>query len=420
MSVSYSLWFIWLCILAMSTRKLISCSSCNEEHPPRGGSFCVYTREARLLCATLAVSENEFILHLDHEKIKNDSRDYLALNDQKDIDTLPTDITRDLIEKLIAENAASRESQVRQETQMNALLAGFEKLLISRSGEESHEQGAGAGVDRDSSTADRLLALLTDQDSKDKSTAGIFRNVTKIPHDPVLQKHTTSTHFTPLVHGHRPLLDRASVLDRRDEYYDDRSPPRTDYRATERRKRRLWYFDLDVHMTFDSKSTDFRTFEDVLSANLSLVDSLLTQGYSVTCYLKHIQFLVDKSKVYTSSSLIRYDQAVRERADILGENTMVYGDHELVHRFLGPENLKPRGKSVSHDSAKTNVKVENKRKLPVGLCWKWNFGKKCANANCNLKHVCTECFGNHRNIDCSTSEARGSGTLAVAAPDRNR
>ena len=59
-------------------------------------------------------------------------------------------------------------------------------------------------------------------------------------------------------------------------------------------------------MAFDSRSTDFRTIEDVLSDNPSLVDS--TQGYSIICYLKHIRFLVDKSKIYTAASLIRYDQ----------------------------------------------------------------------------------------------------------------
>ena len=38
-------------------------------------------------------------------------------------------------------------------------------------------------------------------------------------------------------------------------------------------------------------------------------------------------------------TLLPLCKAVRERADILGENTIMY--HELVHTFLGPENLKP-------------------------------------------------------------------------------
>ena len=43
--------------------------------------------------------------------------------------------------------------------------------------------------------------------------------------------------------------------------------------------------------------------------------------------------------------------AVRERADILGESAMVY--HELVHKLLGPENLKPKTKPVTHETKAT-------------------------------------------------------------------
>ena len=50
-----------------------------------------------------------------------------------------------------------------------------------------------------------------------------------------------------------------------------------------------YYFDLVPHMAFDSKSTDYRTFKEVLSANLSLVVTLLTQGFSISCYLKHMR-----------------------------------------------------------------------------------------------------------------------------------
>ena len=88
----------------------------------------MYTREARGLCSTLRVSETEFLLHIDHEKIKNDSKAYLAFNTDTS-GNIPTDITRGLIEKLISENAAGRAAIERQEAQMNTLLEGFGKLV---------------------------------------------------------------------------------------------------------------------------------------------------------------------------------------------------------------------------------------------------------------------------------------------------
>ena len=64
---------ICLVVLATMSKRLISCSSCKQEHPPRGGIFCVYTREAKALCRTLGVGEEEFLLHIDIEKICVDS-----------------------------------------------------------------------------------------------------------------------------------------------------------------------------------------------------------------------------------------------------------------------------------------------------------------------------------------------------------
>ena len=107
-----------------------------------GGSFCVYTRKARGLCTRLAVSETESLLHIDYEKIKADSQAYLSFMEPNVTHTLPTDITCDLIEQLIKANAAGRQALARQETQLNALLSGFEKLLTGKSEEEVHRPQA--------------------------------------------------------------------------------------------------------------------------------------------------------------------------------------------------------------------------------------------------------------------------------------
>ena len=402
------------------SKKLISCTSCKHEHPPRGGMFCIYAREARNLCTTLGVSEEEFSLHIDTEKIRVDSEVYLKDNAKPDT---PLVISDDLIRQLVADNISQRDIITQHDEKLDQILASFEKLAvhdIARSDLSKQTKPVEADTSSDlvgkiaelfSNTASsaisdpvdlssKLVDLLSS--SKPATVASpVFTKVFQIRHDPVLQRHVAETHFTPLLHG-----DRSRLQDRgcNDASYRDQSPL-FDSRSTERKRRKLFYFDLEPHMAFDSRSTDYCTFEDVLSANLSLVDTLSTQGYSVSCYLKHVRFLVDKSKVYNAAALIRYDQAVRERADVLGESTVVYGDHELVHRFLGLENIKSKTKNPTSDS-KDSHKSASKRKLPVGLCWKWNFGRKCLGASCTLKHVCTDCYGSHRASDCPKAESK--------------
>ena len=412
-----SSFWLFLVLLAIMSKKLISCSSCKQDHPPRGGIFCIYTREAKKLCSTLGVSEDEFALHIDLDKVRTDSHEYIKDNITSD---LPV-VSDEMVQRLIADNIAQREALARQDEKFDKFISCFEKLVVNECDSDSRDtDGASAkdppkGIDTGSKSVDphrqlseQLFELLNRKSQTSTNTSPVFAKVSQIRHDPVLQKHTAETHFNPLVHGHRP---RGSARDRGDDYYSDHSPSR-DYRTADRKRRKLLYFDLEPHMAFDSRSTDYRTFEDVLSANLSLVDTLSTQGYSISCYLKHIRFLVDKSKIYNSSALIRYDQAVRERADVLGENTMVYGDHELVHRFLGPENLKPKSKPVSDSkSVKESERSNARRKLPVGLCWKWNFGRKCQGSACTLKHLCTECYGAHRSADCSKNDSKPTPSL---------
>ena len=43
-----------------------------------------------------------------------------------------------------------------------------------------------------------------------------------------------------------------------------------------------------------------------------------------------LRFLSDKPKVFNSSTLVRYALAVREKAEMLGPDAFVYGDHECT------------------------------------------------------------------------------------------
>ena len=80
-----------------------------------------------------------------------------------------------------------------------------------------------------------------------------------------------------------------------------------------------------------------------------MLESFLALGIPVNNLTKHVRFLTDKAKVYNSSALIKYNLAVREKAEIVGPSAFVYGDHDLGHMFLGMDALNPKGKT-SKDS----------------------------------------------------------------------
>ena len=77
-------------------------------------------------------------------------------------------------------------------------------------------------------------------------------------------------------------------------------------------------------------------------ASLEKVIKMIANNVNSTTYLKHMMSIVQKSSIYTVTALLDYDKAMRDRAEHLGIDTFSYGDHELVHKFLGLENIKPR------------------------------------------------------------------------------
>ena len=161
------------------------------------------------------------------------------------------------------------------------------------------------------------------------------------------------------------------------------------------RKRKCVVFDIEPHLYVDQKSA---TIDDVISANMSLLESLLSLGLPVRNFAKHVRFLADKSKVFTSASLLKYDLAMREKADLLGPQVFCYGDHELYHAYLGVENVKPKAKQ---SGATTQVKTS---KLKRGVCWKFNKPDGCKRDACRWKHECRDCSGAHGFPDCDSKK----------------
>ena len=138
--------------------------------------------------------------------------------------------------------------------------------------------------------------------------------------------------------------------------------------------------------------------DDVISANMSLLDSMLSLGLPVKQFAKHVRFLSDKSQVFNSSALVRYALAVREKAELLGPDAFVYGDHELYHTHLEVESLKPKSKqAVSTNAAKA---AKGRRRL----CWKFNRSEGCKMDPCRWKHECKECGGSHGFHECDSKK----------------
>ena len=178
---------------------------------------------------------------------------------------------------------------------------------------------------------------------------------------------------------------------------DHHHPPR---HSCSTAKRKLTLFDLDVHMRYASSASI--TVDDVIAGSLSLLESMMRQGVDGSGYIRHIRFLVEKSKLYIPSALIGYDTEMRERAEFFGPGVFTYGDHDLTHRWLGVESLKPSASSLSGNLPQTGKgdKKKTSKFSRFGSCWNWNEGKACKGSPCKYKHVCSGCQGDHKLQDC--------------------
>ena len=67
------------------------------------------------------------------------------------------------------------------------------------------------------------------------------------------------------------------------------------------KKRKCTIFDLEAHMQVETK---IPTIDDILCASMSLLQLLLSRGVNIHSYSKHVKFSMDKSRHYTSASLV--------------------------------------------------------------------------------------------------------------------
>ena len=149
--------------------------------------------------------------------------------------------------------------------------------------------------------------------------------------------------------------------------------------------------------------------EDVIGGNLSLMECMLRHGIDCSGMVKHIRFLVEKSKVRSSQALVGYDFEVRERAEVFGPSVFCDGDHKLTHGWLGVEWLRSSTTTTS-----TSCQKQSKARKGFGiiLCWMWNDSKPCKQIPCRFKHVCSQCNGDHKFPDCASKSGSSIATAS--------
>ena len=180
------------------------------------------------------------------------------------------------------------------------------------------------------------------------------------------------------------------------------------------RRRKCVYFDLDPHLHADK--TKEPSLNDLISASMSLLSSMMARGHGVQNYAKHIRFLSDKAGVYDHRALIDYDYAMRERADIFGESSFCYADHDLFNDHVGLENLvRHGGRSGGSGAASGGSRGRgggrrrpntSPRRSKAGACWGFNKESGCDyGVDCRYPHHCTSCGGNHSRLKCTKSKS---------------
>ena len=89
------------------------------------------------------------------------------------------------------------------------------------------------------------------------------------------------------------------------------------------KRRKCVIFDIDPQLHVDNAKS--ATIEDIISAEMSMLESMLLVGIPVSNMIKHIRSLTDKGKVYIGSALVKYDLAIWEKAEIMGPTACVWG-----------------------------------------------------------------------------------------------
>ena len=131
-------------------------------------------------------------------------------------------------------------------------------------------------------------------------------------------------------------------------------------------------------------------------------------NYPILNYLEHFRFVAMKGMMasFTSESLAKYEYLVTSKvlAGLLPVH--IPADHEAVYTHLSAENvLAAKSQGSNPSSATKKAKFLPWFKCPKDVCLKWNQDK-CERQDCERKHVCASCRGDHIHRKCAESQRK--------------
>ena len=420
------------------------CTACVRRHKRPANTKCEYAKVAVEKCVSLGLKSSDYMLHLP-DLLPEDMDPKAGRRPSKpDLSTVHESpstgkIDNELIARLVSESVHSRKLLESSQGQVERMMAQLLDMKIDQSrSRPTVSAGATAAVPAQSPAASPQTAFPPGHGTVQTTAGPLSGHVStwagytvpypgmvppvgaSQPAQPPVSSAGATWSFPPssptVVGETRPaipanppvnpylppyLLPGAAQQASLQVPYrcetDHVHPPRHSCTTA---KRKLVIYDLEVHMRYASSVT--ATLEDIIAASLSLLESMLRQGVECAGYVRHIRFLVEKSKIYHPSSLIGYDAELRERAEFYGSSVFTYGDHDLTHRWLGVDSLKSISQTgQSATQSQSGSKKRSLRSTKYGSCWSWNENKSCKTTPCRFKHVCSSCQADHKQVDCT-------------------
>lgn len=192
--------------------------------------------------------------------------------------------------------------------------------------------------------------------------------------------------------------------------------PDGDRVAKEKSKRRR--YKLSRFLPKDERGKALNT-EKLWFCHGQLMLEQYLQGIDITGMLKHNVFIAEKSasRAYLSSGIVKYDEAVRERAKIEGDSSYTGGDMDLAMRFLSSEYARPKS-NAGNVNFQNGQRQGQQKKSNIGqvrdprsgkiFCWLYN-GVGCTFENCRYAHICGKCLApGHSQHSCRNNQTYAS------------
>ena len=270
------------------------CTACTRRHDWPVNSKCLYVKAALQKCVLLGAPHVDFMLHLPEIGALPEEGEVEGEDDHAAAG-LRRPLEGDIIRLLIRENEESRRLLEVSQTQMDAMLKQMQELTAqlrvsgSNSSDANGAQAGNSSVLGNQPPVGAAVGCVTpaapsvSQGGFPPAAPGVSQGAARIippGFHPSYLMTQSQTAFNNAVQTEYPM-GRGGVL-----------------------AFQPWTFNPELHGLHSAPSAGMTSQSSTLGAG------------------------------------VRYDQAAREKAELLGPSSFMYGDHELVHTFLGLDQLK--------------------------------------------------------------------------------